>query len=66
MRRKFEIRYPLDYVEESLGGKPYKPKGKMLVMNSQGVFFQVDLEDYYTSVTKLSNILYKFDVVWRN
>lgn len=66
MRKKFKILYPQDYHEVEKRGKPYlPPQNHMVVMNTSGVFFLVCLEDYCQSVRKLSNILYKYDVVWK-
>ena len=58
MRKKFKI-----MLED---GTPYRPpKDKFVVMNPQGVFFLVDKSDYYTYINKLSLIIGKYDVVWR-
>ena len=67
MKKKFKIMYPEDHVEPEKRGKPYKPpQGKMVVMNGSGVFFLYDSEPYYPSIQKLSDVLYKYDVVWKN
>ena len=66
MRKKFKIMYPEDHHDLSKAGKPYlPPAGKMVVMNGSGVFFLYDSEQYYPSITKLSEVLYKYDVVWK-
>lgn len=65
-KKKFKIMYPSDYYEVDKRGKPYHPPAKhMIVMNNGGVFFLVSLEDYYPSITKLSSVLRKCDVVWK-
>jgi len=65
MKKKFKIMYPEDHHEPSKRGKPYLPPSKcMVVMNGSGVFFQYCGEDYYPSITKLSTILPKYDVIW--
>lgn len=58
MRKKFSI-----YDKQ---GNKYKPKeGEMLVMNSSGVFFLVSgLNDYYTSIQRLYDVIGNYDVVW--
>lgn len=67
MRTKFEIRYPNDYHDENLRGKRYKPGNKkMVVMNSDGIFFVFGTDGYYSHICKLSEVLPKYDVVWRN
>ena len=67
MRKKFKILYPMDYHDESKRGQKYKPdEGKMLVMNSDGVFFIYSNETYYPSIRKLSDVLQKYDVVWND
>ena len=66
MRAKFEIRYPTDHEDVELRGKKYKCKEKdMVVMNSSGIFFVYNGEPYYPSIRKLSDVLPKYDVVWR-
>ena len=58
MRKKFKI-----YTNAGL----FKPKdGMMVVMNSQGVFFLVDMSGYYTYIRKLSDVIGTYDVVWNN
>lgn len=58
MKKRFKI-YDKD-------GNKYKCRaGEMLVMNSEGVFFLVSgLNDYYTSVRKLSEKIGNYDVKW--
>lgn len=66
MRTKFKIMYPADHHEPEKAGKPYlPPPGKMVVMNGGGVFFLYDSEPYYPSIWKLSEVLPKYDVVWK-
>ena len=66
MRKKFKImclsRYPAD---PSLAGKQYKSSG-MIVMNSEGVFFEVLSDGFCTHVQKLSEVLPKYDVCWKD
>lgn len=63
---KFKIMHPDDHPDANMRGKPYHPPQKhMVVMNGGGVFFLVGVEDYYPSVTKLSKVLFKYDVVWK-
>ena len=58
--------YPNDHHEVSKQGKPYRPPAKnMVVMNGAGVFFLFSGEEYYPSIQKLSNVLPKYDVVWK-
>lgn len=65
-RKKFKIMFPDDYPEEQFRGLQYKPReDHMVVMNNQGVFFLVCLEPYNYHITKLSNVLPKYDVVWK-
>lgn len=66
MKKKFKIMHPSDHHEPEKRGKPYHPPAKcMVVMNGAGVFFLYNGEDYYPSIRKLSEVLYKFDVVWK-
>lgn len=59
MRKKFKI-----YKES---GELFKPKdGMMVVMNSQGVFFLVDMSDYYTYIRKLSDVIGNYSAVWND
>lgn len=65
-RQKFKIMYPSDHPEEDKQGTQYKPPSKsMIVMNSDGVFFVFSGGDYYPSIKKLSDVLPKYDVVWK-
>ncbi len=58
MRHKFKIMLP--------NGEQYKPsEGKFVVMSGQGVFFLVDKSNYYDYVTKLSNVIGNYDVIWK-
>ena len=67
MKRKFKIMYPDDYYDEDKRGKPYKPDPKkMVVMNGQGIFFVYSGEEYYPSIRKLSDVLAKYDVIWKD
>ena len=66
MKKKFKIMYPDDYYLDEKRGKPYKPPSEcMVVMNGGGVFFLYDGEQYYPSIKKLSDVLPKYDVVWK-
>lgn len=66
MKKKFKIMYPSDHWGTEKRGKPYLPPAKcFVVMNGGGVFFLVNNEDYYPSITKLSDVLGKYDVVWK-
>ena len=66
MKAKFKIMYPQDHHEPEKRGKPYHPPEKcMVVMNGGGVFFLFNGEPYYPSITKLSDVLYKYDVAWK-
>lgn len=59
MKKKFKI-----YKES---GELFKPKDKaMVVMSSQGIFFLVDMSDYYISVRKLSEKIGNYNVVWND
>jgi hypothetical protein len=65
-RKKFEIYYPKDYYDSALAGSRYKPKGKdMLVMNNNGIFFIFNGETYYPSIRPLTDVLDRYDVVWK-
>lgn len=67
MRKKFKIMYPSDYHDKDKAGKPYRPPSKgMVVMNSAGIFFLFIGEDYYPSIRKLSDVLFKYDVIWKD
>lgn len=66
MRKKFKIMYPDDYHDPEKRGKPFKPASKkMVVMNGSGVFFLYSGEEYYPYIQKLSDVLNKYDVVWK-
>lgn len=67
MRKKFKIMYPSDYFDQDKAGKPYLPeKGKFVAMSGRGVPFLIDQSDeWHTYMTKLSNTLPKYDVVWK-
>ena len=59
--------YPKDYHDKNKSGKPYLPPAKcMIVMNSAGIFFLYNGETYYPSIEKLSSVLFKYDVIWRD
>ncbi len=65
-RKKFVILYPTDHEDENLRGKKYKPQeNKFVVMNGGGVFYLVSVEPYSHHCTKLSNVLPRYDVVWK-
>lgn len=66
MRKKFKIMYPHDHHEVEKQGKPFlTKKPDMVVMNGQGVFFLFNGERYYPSLKPLSDVLPKYDVVWK-
>lgn len=66
MKKKFYIKYSEDHPLPEKRGQPYKPPSQcMVVMNSSGVFFLYNGEPYYPSIRKLSDVLPKFDVVWK-
>lgn len=66
MKNKFKIMYPMDYHIPEKRGQPYQPPDKcMVVMNGGGVFFLYNSEDYYPSIKRLSEVLHKYDVVWK-
>lgn len=66
MRRKFKIMYPSDHHETEKQGKPYLTTGKdMVLMNGSGVFFLYRHDDYSTFVRRLSEVLPKYDVIWK-
>ena len=66
MRKKFKIMYPSDYWDKDKAGKPYLPPAYcQVIMTSGGVFCLLDNTPYYPSVRKLSEILYKYDVIWK-
>lgn len=66
-RKKFKIMYPKDHPIKEKRGKPFiAPEGSMIVMGQGGVFFLIeDVKGYMTTVKKLSDVLYKYDVVWK-
>lgn len=65
MRKKFKIFYSKDHRDASKAGKQFKPAGnEMVVMNSGGVFFVYNSETYYPSISKLSDRIGNYDVVW--
>lgn len=67
MKKKFKIMYSKDYHDVAKRGKPYLPQANcFVVMNGSGVFFLMDTSPYYPSIRKLSDVLGKFDVVWRD
>jgi hypothetical protein len=65
-KKKFKILYPKDHFDPKKQGQPFKPEsGSMIVMNNGGVFFLVSgIGDYYMGMSKLSDVLPKYDVVW--
>lgn len=67
MRKKFKIFYSKDNPDPEKAGKRYKPSGKnMLVMNSDGIFFVYNGEQYYPSINKLVNKIGNYDVKWND
>jgi len=41
-------------------------RGEMVVMNGSGVFFLISgIGDYYTYCRKLSSVIPKYDVIWK-
>lgn len=68
MRKKFKIFYSKDHPNDLLAGKEYKsPSGKMVVMNSSGLFFLVTGMDdpyYGCSIKPLHQEIGNYDVVW--
>lgn len=66
VRKKFKIMYPNDHHDSNLAGKPFKPDVNcMVVMNGSGVFFHFASGVYGTTARKLSEVLHKYDVVWK-
>ena len=58
MRKKFII------YKDGVKYKP--PQGSMIVMNSDGIFFQVTgMQDYYLGINKLSDAIGNYDVIWK-
>lgn len=67
MKRKFKIMYPAYYPDKTKAGKPYlPPENCWVVMGGGGVFFLYNNEQYYPSIQKLSKVLSKYDVVWKD
>tara|TARA_Y100000310_G_scaffold227068_1_gene229272 strand:- start:9715 stop:9924 length:210 start_codon:yes stop_codon:yes gene_type:complete len=69
MKRKFKIMYPKDYYEIEKRGKPYHPGANCsIVMKNTGCFFLIcaDQDHSAVSMKKLSEVLYKYDVVWKD
>ena len=66
-RTKFKIMYAEDCSQHpEKRGKPYLPPAEhFVVMSGSGVFFLYCSEQYYPSIMKLSDVLYKYDVVWK-
>jgi predicted RNA-binding protein with PUA-like domain len=65
MRKKFKIYHSKNNNDPLKAGKRFKPaKNEMVVMNSGGVFFVYNSECYYPSITKLSDKIGDYDVVW--
>ncbi len=66
-RKKFKIMYPKDHPLKELAGKPFiAPQGSMIVMNQGGVFFIIHgVNDYDQTIPKLTDTLYKYDVIWK-
>ena len=59
--------YPEDYHDKEKAGKPYHPpSNSMVVMNNQGIFFEFCGEPYYPSIRPLKDVLYSYDVVWKD
>lgn len=59
-RKKFEI------IDPETDEKYKLESGEMIVMNTAGVFFLLGgMDDYYTGIRKLSDVLPKYDVVWK-
>lgn len=53
--------YPQDHEK---AGQVFKQKDCFVVMNGSGIFYLVELSGHYQYVTKLSNTLEKYDVIW--
>lgn len=65
MRKKFKIFYPKDHTNNLLAGKEYKlDKKSMIVMNGNGVFFVVRMNDYYPYIRRLSDVIGNYSVMW--
>lgn len=66
MKKQFKIMYPADYHDPKKRGKPYlAPASCMVVMGGGGVFFLYHGEEFYPWIQKLSEVLFKYDVVWK-
>ena len=67
MRKQFEIYYCKNNQDGSKAGKLYKPRADcMLAMNNQGIFFEYNGMPYYSFITKLSDKIGNYDVVWKD
>ncbi len=67
MKKKFKIMYPKGYWDVDKRAKPYlPPQNCFVVMNSGGVFFLVNNDPYYPSITKLSEVIGNYDVIWKD
>jgi hypothetical protein len=67
MRRKFAVFYCPHNPDPNKAGKRYKPpRGKMLVMNAAGVFFEYDNGPYYPYIKPLVDVIGNFDVLWND
>jgi hypothetical protein len=67
VRKKFRIFHAKDNPDPEKAGKQYKTSGKdMLVMNADGIFFVVNGEEFYPSITLLSKKIGNYDVEWEN
>lgn len=66
-RKKFKIMIPESHASTGYEkAKPYiAPAGHMIVMNTGGVVFLVDMDSYYMGIKKLSSVLPKYDIVWK-
>lgn len=65
-KKKFKIMYPDDHYEVEKRGEPYHPPQEcMVVMNGSGVFFLYYNTQYYPWIRPLSEVLPKYDVVWK-
>lgn len=61
MRKKFTV------IDASTGQKVKLEKGQMIVMNADGIFFLVGgIGDYYPYISKLSDFLKKYDIIWND
>lgn len=66
MRKKFKIIYPQDHHEPEKRGKPYKSNNVTVVMTGGGVFLHITSGFGFNVVKPLSEVLPKFDVVWKS